>query len=243
MMLISCIMPTMRGRERLASLAIECWAEQDYSERELVLVLDEGMGTPWLPGGAGGPIRLVWTPGQATIGEKFNAGIEAAAGDLLALWADDDWQASWRLARQAALFERFPELDIAGCDRMLYLDLETLQAARYWYVPGIVTNAYLVGGTMTFRRRFWEERPFEASSSGEDNRWVQGRMGGPNVLSQPDESFYVAMRHGRNTGQVPSALWGQHPQWELLSVGHIEQLMGRDALVRWREAAMGEPVQ
>ena len=76
--LISCIMPTMRGRERLAELAIECWASQDYSERELVLVLDEGMASPWLPGGHA--YRFVETPGRATIGEKFNAGVVVAPG-------------------------------------------------------------------------------------------------------------------------------------------------------------------
>lgn len=225
-------MPTMRGRERLARLAIECWTQQDYDQRELVIVVDEGMQIADLPEHS----RVISTPGLATIGEKRNAGISAASGDLIAIWDDDDWQADWRLSAQAAILED-DRIEIVGCDRMLYVDLETSQAARYWFVPGIVTNAYLVGGTMMFRRRFWSERPFEASSSGEDNRFVRGRMGGANVATMADERFYVAMRHGQNTSHVSKTIWGVHPQWEEFGMCAIYEIMGAATVSRWRNAA------
>ena len=50
---------------------------------------------------------------RQTIGAKRNAGADAAAGQLLANWDDDDWYAPWRLSYQV---ER---LQSAAVDRPL----------------------------------------------------------------------------------------------------------------------------
>ena len=97
---VSCVMPT-RGRRAWVPLAVRCWMEQDMpaQQRELV-VIDDGPDPVadlllHQPG-----VRYVYLEGQHSIGAKINLGCEMACGDVIALWADDDWHAPWRLSYQ-----------------------------------------------------------------------------------------------------------------------------------------------
>ena len=106
---VSCLIATYNRRE---SGQIDCFLNQDYANRELI-VIDDGTD----------PIEDVLLPdpglwwvrleSRQTIGAKRNAGADAAAGQLLANWDDDDWYAPWRLSYQV---ER---LQSAAVDRPL----------------------------------------------------------------------------------------------------------------------------
>jgi glycosyltransferase involved in cell wall biosynthesis len=206
-------MPTW-NRRRFVPLAIRCFLEQDYPDKELIIVADGEPIDDLIPPGAPN-IRLLNLSGyrRSTIGSKFNLGIEEVHGDLLALWADDDWHAPQRLTVQAdALLAS--DARMCGSDQVNFGYLENGEVWRYEYIPGRRTNFYLVGGTFFFRREFWQERPFEDSSFAEDNAFIHQR--GEALCNVGNDWWYVAMVHGQNTCPKPLAARLGSDQWQLL---------------------------
>ena len=102
--LVSCLMVTA-DRGALAARAVRCFARQTYPNRELV-VLDDGreeIGPVMSAHAAGTPVRHVRIDPAAprlALGALRNRGLEAARGELVAQWDDDDWYHPERLAEQ-----------------------------------------------------------------------------------------------------------------------------------------------
>jgi glycosyltransferase involved in cell wall biosynthesis len=79
-------------------VAASAWVAQTYPERELVVVNATGRALPGgLPEGA---VEVRAEPG--TPGRLRNLGCDAATGEWLAQWDDDDWSAPDRLTVQMA---------------------------------------------------------------------------------------------------------------------------------------------
>ena len=95
---VSCIMPTY-NRRRYISHAIACFLQQDYDHRELI-VIDDGEDAilDLLPEDS--RISYVRLRPKRSIGVKRNVGVEAASGDLVMCWDDDDWFGSNRIRHQ-----------------------------------------------------------------------------------------------------------------------------------------------
>lgn len=221
--LISCIMPTW-NRRAFVPLAIACFlAQDDAGPRELV-VIDDGSS----PVGDLMPddrrVRYVHLHGRSSIGAKINFGARIARGELLALWADDDWQAPWRLSWQRAQLAAAPGAQICGSDSVLFWDWPGGRAARYWYTAlHRATTAYMLGGTLLFRRSFWQARQFPDVSQAEDNAFIEGRLGqGQAVFDGGD--YYVAMLHGGNTRWLDLG----HEQFAAVELDFVRELMSGD---------------
>lgn len=96
---VSCVCPTF-GRppdyQHLLEEAIESFLRQDYAGEKELIVLNDFPGqvlTCEAPG-----VRILNLPARmASLGEKYNAMIELAAGDLIFPWEDDDISLPWRL--------------------------------------------------------------------------------------------------------------------------------------------------
>ncbi len=103
--MISCLMVTQSGRQTLAGLAMADFAAQCYPNRELVVVHDGDSECHAALHSAAAThsvatIRVRRTePGQ-TLGELRNAAVEAAAGDFVCQWDDDDRYHPERLTLQ-----------------------------------------------------------------------------------------------------------------------------------------------
>src|SRR5215475_12372109 len=103
MAMVSCIMPT-RDRRPFVGQAVEQFLAQDYPDRELIVVDDgEDPIGDLLP--ADPRIRLLRLDRRMTIGAKRNLACEAATGDIVVHWDDDDWMAGWRLTYQVTALE------------------------------------------------------------------------------------------------------------------------------------------
>ena len=176
-------------------------------------------------------VRHIRLDRRHSIGAKRNLGCEAAHGDLLANWDDDDWYASWRLGYQA---ERLigDGADVCGLDRLLYLQPATGRAWRYDWPRA--TRPWVHDAVLLFTRDFWRRNPFPDTSMGIDCRLLWSRTP-KRILALPDERFYVGMIHGRNTSSknTSQGLWRPHPAED------IWNLIGTDAAF-YREA-MGQP--
>ncbi len=102
--LISCICPTSNRvpeRQYLVEEAIESFLRQSYPRKELI-VLNDCPGQELVCDAPG--VRVVNVPTRfASLGEKYNAGIALARGDLIANWDDDDISLPWRLSLSVEL--------------------------------------------------------------------------------------------------------------------------------------------
>jgi len=95
-----CLAYDLPRRQTVLEEAIESFLRQTYPFKELIVVND----TPGLTIECQAPgVRVVDIAPCQTLGEKYNAGIEAAAGDLICCWDDDDICLPWRMALSVEL--------------------------------------------------------------------------------------------------------------------------------------------
>ncbi len=199
--MISCIMPT-RGRADLVERAIDCFRAQDYPDRELIIVHDLDGDLP--PGIAGDDIRILRAR-ENSIGGKRNQAVEAARGDIIAQWDDDDWYGPARLSVQAA-----PILDgsaeVTALNDILFFDAAT--GACWEADPALFARMFaenVAGGTLMFRKHDWERSGgYPSSSMREDSHFLAALMhGGARLHRQPGREHMVYVRHGSNSWTLP----------------------------------------
>ncbi|MEZ4562791.1 MAG: glycosyltransferase family A protein [Thermomicrobiales bacterium] len=97
--LISCVCPTYGrppGQQHLIEEAIQSFLLQDYPNKELI-VLNDCPGQELVCDAPG--VRVVNVSERfPSLGDKRNAGVALARGDLIATWDDDDISLPWRLS-------------------------------------------------------------------------------------------------------------------------------------------------
>jgi glycosyltransferase involved in cell wall biosynthesis len=217
--LVSCLMPTY-GRPEMVPVAVEYFLRQDYAPAEL-LVIDDG------PEALEGElpddprVRYLRLEQRRSIGAKRNLGAEAARGELLANWDDDDWYAPWRLSYQVRELES-AGAQVCGLDKLLYLDPASGQGWRY--TPPLAMRAWLADGTLLFKRDFWRRNPFPDTSMGIDCRLLWS--GSPKrLLALERDEFFVGIMHPGNTSPKDTS----HHVWTPLAGESIRALLGDDA--------------
>lgn len=95
-----CLAYDLPRRQVILEEAVESFARQTFASRELIIVND----TPGLVIECDLPrVRVINVPPCATLGEKYNAGIEAARGNLICSWDDDDISLPWRMSLSVEL--------------------------------------------------------------------------------------------------------------------------------------------
>lgn len=216
--LVSCVMPTTARRRRFVPQAIRYFQRQDYDNKELLIVDDgaESMAdvVPDDP-----QIRYVRLTDQRTLGRKRNACVEAARGDLIMHWDDDDWASPQRISYQTeALLSAGAE--ICGVRQMIFYELATGRGWLYEYPTH--RGPWLAGGSLLYTREFWSRSPFPDIQVASDTRFVLSQKL-ERIAVLPDYSFYVAMIHPDNTS--PKNCRGSF--WSPWS-GSVLKIMGAD---------------
>jgi ADP-heptose:LPS heptosyltransferase/SAM-dependent methyltransferase len=209
--LVSCIMPTA-DRRAFVPQSIGLFQAQDYPERELV-VLDSGAETiaDLIPPDP--RIRYIRDTTRRALGARRNQACEAARGEILMHWDDDDWYAPWRISYQAAALQE-AGADICGIDRVYYLDEDRHLAWQYAYPRA--PAPWVCGPTLCYRRDFWRAQPFRHLHIGEDTHFV--RAAAPERIAVlPETGFFVGRVHGDNTSPKQT----QMPPWRSLPFGEV----------------------
>jgi glycosyltransferase involved in cell wall biosynthesis len=216
--LVSCIMPTA-DRRVFVPQAIQCFLQQDYANRELIVV-DDGIDVvaDLIPPGP--RIRYVRLEGKHTIGAKRNLACQEAKGEIIVHWDDDDWMANWRLSYQVASLLK-EQADLCGLDKVLYYDPRSGQAWQYIYPKG--RRPWVAGNTLCYTKAFWQGNPFPDMNVGEDTRFLWSNHP-KNMLTLQDVAFYIALIHPGNTSpkQLQDGCWHSYP------IAEVRKLMGGD---------------
>jgi hypothetical protein len=187
-------MLTTNGRKRMAAQAIDCFRNQTYWNRSL-LIWDTGAGSTvetkvfpdgsWIkrvPSIANDSFIAGGTGRQYTIGELRNQANGFACdymrpADLFAHWDDDDYSYPRRLEEQVTLMEQ-TGADATGYNDILFwritkIEREAIEHGEAWLYRNPLPN-YALGTSLMYRREAWEKKPFRATSQGEDEKWRQG---------------------------------------------------------------------
>jgi glycosyltransferase involved in cell wall biosynthesis len=197
--LVSCIMPTY-NRRRFVPQAIKYFLQQDYPNRELIVVDDgtepAGDLLPQNPS-----IRYTRLPTKQSIGAKRNLACQAARGDIILCWDDDDWYAPHRISYQVAPLLH-GKADVTGFDKSLLLSLPTQQ---FWaYTSRLHTRLFvqgIVGGTLAFWKRLWNQGArFPNASLAEDATFLQILLRrGARLERLANAGMFIYVRHATNS--------------------------------------------
>jgi glycosyltransferase involved in cell wall biosynthesis len=162
--LVSCIMPTC-NRQGLIPVALKCFLSQDWPDKELVVVDDGAAGVGGLVKQLVPEAVYIYLAEKQVIGVKRNLACDAAGGEVICHFDDDDWSAAGRVRDQVMrLLESGKQM--AGYHSVTYWN--GVRAYRYASpVPD-----YAVGATMCYRRSFWHAHRFPAKDYAEDNDLV-----------------------------------------------------------------------
>lgn len=199
--LISCIMPT-KNRRAFVAQALRYFERQDYPNKELIvvddgedLVVDLASQYPY--------VCYLAPQYMHSVGGKRNIACEAAHGEIICHWDDDDWYAPTRLSYQVASLLT-GEADLTGLHLQSVLDLEHMQG---WHCPDATyPQPGVLGmhhGTLLYWRHLWTKRArFQDTSDGEDTGFVRRLINlGTRVYTLPCLSQHVYIRHGGNGWQ------------------------------------------
>jgi glycosyltransferase involved in cell wall biosynthesis len=204
--LVSCLMVTQARADRFrwVTSAIQNYCEQRYRPTELIIVLDDplevdrGRLEGWVVALGRSDIHLLPSPRKLSLGALRNLSLDAASGDLICLWDDDDFHHPLRVERQVEHLARTGAAAglLADC-----LHLFVASGRCYWVNWGR-TRYRGLPGTLLARRdhglRYPESGPF--SGSGEDTDLLTRLSSAVPTTFLPAPPFlYVYRFHGANT--------------------------------------------
>lgn len=199
--LVTCWCAT-RNRRAWLPAAIRCFQEQDYPNRELLIVADGEDVRDLIPQDDR-RIRL------AILGErerpailpfKFNLCCNMAGGEILCKWDDDDWYFPGRISEQVALLQR-TGLSVTGYNLILFTD------GRDWY--RYLDLNWCAGTSLCFKRTWWEKHPFRPEKqpggvlqqTGSDGGFAREAQRHRQIVLLAAENRIVASVHSGNTCQ------------------------------------------
>jgi glycosyltransferase involved in cell wall biosynthesis len=216
--LVSCIMPT-RDRRPFVAQALRYFLRQDYPNIELIVVDDGDDAVADLMVGDE-RVRYIRLRSVHSIGAKRNIACEAATGEIVAHWDDDDWSSPHRLRRQV---ECMLETGADACGVCEMLHYRPLRGDGWLYRGHTDARAEVAGCSIIYRRSMWRDHAFAEVNLGEDSAFV-ARIPADRVLALSDRSLMVAIVHERNVSTLPLGT----AQWERAPLDEIGELLGED---------------
>lgn len=199
--LVSCMLPTYNRRHFLPQ-AIRYFQRQDYPHRELIVVDDgtDAVGDLIPPGSN---IQYIRLPNKHSLGAKRNIACEAARGEIIISWDDDDWYAPHRIAYQVEpLLQGRAEVTSLGRGLLLSVPthefwMTTEQLHARMFAQGAIS------GTMAFWKRLWSRGVrFPPRSLAEDATFLQAlRRAGARLVTLQNRDTFIYVRHASNTWQ------------------------------------------
>jgi glycosyltransferase involved in cell wall biosynthesis len=196
--LVSCIMPT-NNRRAFLSLALRHFLDQDYPNKEL-LIIDDGTDsvrdlTAGLPG-----VRYIRLSARTSIGSKRNLACRESRGEIIAHWDDDDWYAPDRLRYQIAPIVAC-EADLTGLENAFVLELP---GGAFWTTRRQLHRRMFVGdihgGTLVYRKALLDQGlRYPEINLAEDAMFIRQALGrGKRLVRLTNPGVFVYVRHGRN---------------------------------------------
>jgi glycosyltransferase involved in cell wall biosynthesis len=234
--LVSCIMPTA-DRRRFVRRALQYFFQQDYENRELIVVDDGSDSVADLMPANDLRVRYI-DARQAggvrrSIGAKRNLACAAARGQIILHWDDDDWSSPGRitcqvahlLAASAGKDGRAVLPDVCGLRCINYYDPAAGAAWQYVYRG---RRPWVGGNTLAYRKSLWGTQPFADISVGEDARFLWTGTA-KQIADLSEFEIVVGLIHNGANGNVSPKRPGEfNSGWIPRSVDEIRRMLGHD---------------
>lgn len=196
--LISCIMPTYNRRPFLP-IALRCFLEQDYPNKELI-VIDDGEDrvsdlTENLPS-----VRYFALPSRLSIGAKRNLACAKSRGEIIAHWDDDDWYAPNRLRHQAMPILA-GKAEITGLESAFVMELPS---GEFWTIKTELHRQMFAGdvhgGTLVYHKRLLLQGIRYPEINLAEDAWLLNHAieRGKRLMRLGNPGVFVYIRHGLN---------------------------------------------
>lgn len=191
---VSCLMVTA-NRKNLARRAVNCFTNQSYPNKELVII-DDGDEDysdilTDIPPEEIKYVRLKKEP-DFVLGKLRNRSLDEANGDYLVQWDDDDWYHPERIATQAKILDEGYD---ACCISSALMHLDTEEFTDHPYI-GILPDG--IPGSIMHKRdnqiRYPETRRAEDTVYLKD--WMEKKY---YKLDDSYNHLFLRAYHGRNT--------------------------------------------
>ena len=195
--LVSCIMPTYE-RRRYVPQALQSFLQQDYPNRELIIVDDGKDAIGDLAEGLTN-VRYLHVA-RTSIGAKRNLACRHAAGEIIAHWDDDDWYSPDRLRYQVMPIIG-GKADLTGLENAFVLELPR---GEFWTTEPTLHQRLFVGnvhgGTLVYRKELWTQGLRYPEINLAEDAWllVRATRQGKRLVRLSNPGVFVYVRHGRN---------------------------------------------
>jgi glycosyltransferase involved in cell wall biosynthesis len=204
---ISCLTVT-KDRILLLKDSVQCFLQQTYPNKELIIIA-AGEGhyrnavESYIAGLNQPSIRLIWFDGEDySLGKARNLSLEAATGEIICIWDDDDLYHPERLSRQ---YLHMAGQDAEGCCLTDFLQFFEKDATLFWvdWKFGGTLKGHekmLPGSLMAVKKDFFKyEETGERAHQGEDNVLMDDIARRMKIVGLDDCGFlYVYRFHSKN---------------------------------------------
>jgi len=216
---VTCIMPTADRRE-FVKLAIKYFQNQEYTNKELIIVDDGKDGIMDLIPETDKQIKYISLKEKTSIGAKRNIACKEADGKIIIHWDDDDWMSpNWIQYQVDSLIGK--NADVTGLDHPYFFQPTIDTAWRYIYPE--TQKPWVHGGTLCYTKKLWERNPFIEINIGEDAHFLWSNCP-KKIVPHNGEDLYVGIIHDNNV----SPKYTEDKRWQMISSEVIKQNMGGD---------------
>lgn len=193
---VTCLLLT-RNRPLWLPWSLRCAELQTYANREILVISSGQEVADLIPPG----VRHIHLHGKPTTGAQRNAGCDAARGEVISHFDDDDFSHPNRLEDQVR------RLTASGKAVTGYRAMKFTDGARWWLYNG--SADYALGTSLVYRRDFWQRHRFPDLLVGEDNQFVsRARACGAIVTADAGEMMWASIHQGNTS---PRGIRGK--QW------------------------------
>lgn len=209
---ISCLLVTAKSRIEYFQRSFQCYLDQTYPNRELVIVNEgpfEYQQQIKSVVGDRDDVRFVFLDGYYTLGALRNISIILSNGDLFVQWDDDDFNMPERLMTQYSFLSKHPDARVCYLTDQLHYYFPTKEL--YWenwerFLSGNIQEFSLIPGTiMAYKKDFCFRYPSSGTfaSAGEDSILARDLCEQGKVVLLRDKGYlHVYSFHGKNVWDI-----------------------------------------
>lgn len=216
--LVTCICPTMAARRGWLPRAVRCFLDQTYAERELLFVADGNWIEEFIPAGDN---RFRWIESQdLNIGNRRNLACEAARGEIICHWDDDDHYQPGRILAQVDVL-LVSQKAVTGYWSAPFFDGE------HWY-RYIGNPSMVIGTSLCYLKSYWQGNRFASQDVGEDSTFATGALVARQLFTMPDEGMIHCSMHLGNSSprKIEPSTWRAIPEWSGVEFGQAGRANG-----------------
>jgi len=210
--LVSCLCVTY-GRPVLLGEAIKCFIDQNYPNKELI-VLNDQVGVELYMDNCPDSVKIINHPTRFnSLGEKRNYSKSIGNGEFFCVWDDDDLYTPYRISDSVRLMQQNPNYDIIKA-REAFMSVDN---KNYKVVSNVFHSQAIIS------KKYMTQNQYPFKSIGEDTDFEKNANIGSRVMFP---SFWYIYRWGLGIHHV-SGIEGEKKSWQKSLTFAPYQIKGR----------------